>query len=86
MPRVKGEMVSCCRCPTTIFLKYLGKSDMDGGYSSYEKYEELPKEWMHESQFGYLCPKCSKEFQTFCRDFFPDPVAPAWQWALDWAE
>ena len=86
MPRVKGELVTCSRCSTSIFLKLLGKEALDGGYSSYEKYEELPKEWMHETQFGYLCPKCAKEFQTFCRDFFPKPVAPAWRYALDWEE
>lgn len=82
MSRVKGELVSCCRCPTTIFLKYLGKEALDGGFSSYEKYEELPDEWMYESVFGYLCPACAREFQTFCRDFFPKPLAPAWRKAL----
>ena len=87
MPRVKGEMVTCCRCSTSIFLKFIRSETLDGGYGDkYEKYEELPKEWMYETYFGYLCPKCSKEFQTFCRDFFPGTLAPRWTSALDWEE
>ena len=86
MPRVKGELVICSRCGHSVFLKLIGKEALDGGYSSYEKYEELPKEWMYETQFGYLCPKCAKEFQTFCRDFFPGGLAQRWTSALDWEE
>lgn len=84
MPRVKGELVSCCRCPTTIFLKYLGTDSF--GFRDEDRFESLPREWMYQTQFGYLCPKCAKEFQTFCRDFFPGSLAPAWTNALDWEE
>ena len=86
MAEVKGKLVSCCRCSNAIFLKLLGREALDGGYSSYDKYEDLPKEWMYETQFGHLCPKCAKEFQIFCRDFFPGNIAPAWRNALDWVE
>ena len=86
MPKFKGTLITCSRCNTAIFLKHLGKENLDGGHSSYDKYEELPKEWMSETQFGYLCPRCAREFQRFCRDFFPKEVASAWRNALEWEE
>ena len=77
---VKGGLCTCSRCSNSVFLMYTGS---DYGQ---EIYQSLPKEWMHETQFGYLCPKCAKEFQTFCKDFFPKGVAVSWTWALDYEE
>ena len=65
----KGEMIICCRDDNFVFLKYLGKGDMDGGYTTWDRFEDLPKEWLYDSRFGYLCPECAKEFKIFVNKF-----------------
>ena len=76
-----GKLVTCDRCGHTIFLERIGTEE----WSNRAAYKDLPREWMQESQFGHLCPKCAKEFQTFCKGFFKH-VAVAWERALDYEE
>lgn len=73
-----GKMITCKKCGTNLFLKYLGKQDMYGGYESYSKFEEVPKGWWTTVGLGYLCPKCAHEFLSIVRDFFGDDIAPVW--------
>ena len=79
-----GKMITCSRCDRDdnfVFLKYIRHIPMDGGYSpGYNEFEELPKEWLYESEFGYLCPECASEFRRFMTDFFgEDKVISKWK-------
>lgn len=78
MQPVKGMMVTCSRCGHQHFLKYLGKGDADGGYTTWDKYEKLPEEWLYETQVGYLCPECANKFRAFVTEFMDGKVAPSW--------
>lgn len=78
-----GKLITCDRCGRIIFLKYTGLKDC--GFRDQDEFESVPREWMHQEQFGDLCPSCAKEFQIFCRDFFPS-VAASWTFALDYEE
>ena len=86
MSSTKGKLLTCNRCGNTVFLKFLEKVDMDGGFSpSYDKYENKPKEWMWNSEIGDLCPKCAREFQLFILRFMhgdSTKIAPSWKSAL----
>ena len=75
----KGKMIICCRDDNFVFLKYLGKGNADGGYTTWDKFEDLPKEWLYDSRFGYLCPECAKEFKIFVNKFFNGNLAPVWK-------
>lgn len=83
MARKEGILITCDRCGNTKFLEYRGTNQTDGGYTTYPVYEKLPSDWMHENAFGYLCPECARKFQTFCAEFFPKKLAPAWRGAID---
>ena len=79
MSEVTGKLIGCARCDSMIFLKLLEKVDMDGGYSHYDKYQNLPKSWIYDSHFGYLCPDCAGFFADKMNEFFMGrPLAPAW--------
>lgn len=72
MSKVKGELLTCDRCGETIFLKYLGKGNADGGYTTWDKYEDA-EEWGYEVHSN-LCPKCMKEYKEMINDFFGKKV------------
>ena len=79
MCEVMGKMITCHKCKSGLFLEYLGKQDLYGGYDSYSKFEEVPKGWWTTVGLGYLCPKCAPEFLSVVREFFGDNIAPAWR-------
>lgn len=72
MSKVKGELLTCDRCGETIFLKYLGKGDADGGYTTWDKYENA-EGWGYEVRYN-LCPKCMEEYKEMINDFFGKKV------------
>lgn len=76
----KGKMVSCHRCGTNLFLKYIGKGDADGGYTTWDRYEDPPEDWLYETEFGYLCPECANVFKTFMTEFIgKDKIIQKWR-------
>lgn len=78
------RVVTCDRCSKHIYLEKTGTETPDWG-ETYDVYQELPKEWMYNSEIGYLCPECARVFQLFVLDFFDrnaDKIAPAWKYAL----
>lgn len=79
MSSKKGKMVTCCRCENWVFLEFIGKEHGDGGYTTWDKFEELPEGWLYASQFGDLCPECAREFKTWVNEFFNGKVAPSWK-------
>ena len=81
MSRVSGDLVTCSRCGETIFLAKLGSRDLDGGFSRYDVFEELPDDWLFITQLeGHLCPNCSNTFKQIIADFMHGvSIAPAWR-------
>lgn len=80
MSEIKGKLVTCDRCGTTLFLKHVSHVDMDGGLSrGYEKYEDLPDEWLFETEFGHLCPVCTYDFRYFISGFMNGKVPQKWK-------
>ena len=75
----KGMMHYCHRCDEKIFLKYVGKGETDGGYTTWDKYEDLPEGWLYETEFGYLCPKCAREFKIMMTNFFNGDILAKWR-------
>ena len=41
MAEIKGKMIICERCGSEIFLKETGKTEMDGGYTNIQNYENF---------------------------------------------
>lgn len=78
-----GKRLTCDRCGQSIFLKYLGKGDADGGYTTYDRYEDIPDSWMYTTRMGYLCSDCADSFRTFVYQFMDGNVA--WGWKPLWA-
>ena len=79
MSEQRGKLVECDRCGCTVFLKYLGQGELDGGYTRWDKFEKLPETWMYESQVGCLCDKCAGLFRAFIHKLKNgEHIAPAW--------
>lgn len=79
MSERKGKLVSCDRCGREIFLKYIGKGEADGGYTIWDRFENLPDDWMYTSQIGTLCPHCAGLFRIFIYKLMGSKsIAPAW--------
>ena len=56
-------MLTCDMCGATVFLKYLGDGETDGGFTKWRKYEDA--EGWRSFHFGKVslanvCPKCSE--------------------------
>ena len=79
MNGVLGKMVKCSRCELNLFLQYKGKGELDGGYTTFNNFEDVPKDWLYGTEFGYLCPKCAHKFKQIVTKFFDGNVAPKWQ-------
>lgn len=76
---VRGKLVACDRCGKKIFLKYLGKGEADGGYTTWDKFEAKPETWMNFTEFGTLCNECGGVFRNFINIFLSGKsVAPTW--------
>lgn len=75
MAKVNGQIVSCDRCGSEIFLKCTGEDEADGGFTRWNEFEPLPEGWdfvavpksvgwpgSGNAYNGYLqvCPECHK--------------------------
>ena len=79
MSKQKGLLHVCNHCGTTAFRRFLGEEATDGGYTRYDKHEDLPKGWFSYSGLGDLCPECAKQFLKIVDEFFPGSKAPIWK-------
>lgn len=73
MAEVRGKLLTCDRCGTTVFLKVIKESDLDGGFTKYTKFEDAPEGWEYHREPGtygcHLCPTCNKTYKSILKDF-----------------
>lgn len=79
MSQEQGKFIKCDRCNRTIFLKYLGQGETDGGYTTWDKFEDPPKEWACGSivigePYVDLCPRCSAKHRDLVRRFMREDI------------
>lgn len=73
MARANGQLITCDRCDKQHFLKYIGKGVTDGGYTTWDKFEETPKGWKNHSIVGLLCPECNDALNRLLNAFLRTP-------------
>lgn len=79
MSETKGKLIVCERCGFELFRKFIGKGEADGGYTTWDKYEETPEDWLYTTQIGNLCPYCAGTFRAFLHKFVPHKERANWK-------
>lgn len=72
MAEVKGKLLTCDRCQKTWFLKYLGDTELDGGFTQIANFEDDPEWQSHatvQGKYVTLCPACAEEWKRIGIDF-----------------
>lgn len=68
MSRINGQLVTCDRCGTEIFVKHIGDGELDGGFTRWNNFESLPNGWGgHKGKT--LCPDCFREWNRLETEF-----------------
>lgn len=67
MAEFEGKNLVCDLCGRSVFLKYIGEGESDGGFTKWRKYEEKPKGWSSMSCvrfiFPNVCPSCAERIE-----------------------
>lgn len=66
--RTCGQLRTCDRCGSYVFLKCIGEGETDGGYTRWSKFEEA-EGWSKERDIGDLCPSCTAELEAMKAEF-----------------
>ena len=69
MSRVNGQLLTCDRCKKQIFRKVTGEGERDGGFTRWNKFEDIPEGWTSPHTLGDLCPDCSIKWECLNNDF-----------------
>lgn len=69
MSEVNGRLCTCDRCGETVFRKFIGIGETDGGFTTWDKFEPYPEGWDSHYDIGTLCPICSAEYNRILREF-----------------
>ena len=68
MAKVNGRIYSCDRCGDKIFVKTIGDKEMDGGFTRYNTFEDMPDGWGYDCRVGMdLCPECKEELDSIIK-------------------
>ena len=65
----KGMIIGCDRCGKELRRKRLGETELDGGFTHVEMFEEIPETWKYRYEIGYLCPECNTAYETLVKNF-----------------
>ena len=57
-----GKIVICDRCGREVRRKLLERTELDGGFTSTNRFVEMPGTWEYRHETGWLCPDCADEF------------------------
>lgn len=67
MAETEGKLLTCDLCGATVFLKYVGDGEADGGFTKWRRYEDRPDGWQtwHVTDVIHstLCPSCNERMQ-----------------------
>ena len=67
MAETEGKLLTCDLCGATVFLKYVGDGEADGGLTKWRRYEDRPDGWQtwHVTDVIHstLCPSCNERMQ-----------------------
>lgn len=67
MTAIEGKMLTCDVCGKSIFLRFIGEREADGGYTKWREYENADG-WtsihVGEISLGNVCPKCGELLQN----------------------
>jgi hypothetical protein len=69
MAHVNGRLTTCDRCGAMVFSKSTGEGETDGGYTRWNKFEQLPAGWKNTYDAGMLCPDCSAKYREMIKKF-----------------
>ena len=69
MSEWQGMIIGCDRCGKELRRKRLGETELDGGFTHVERFEEMPETWKYRYEIGYLCPECNSEYELLLRNF-----------------
>lgn len=67
MAEARGKLLTCDRCQKTRFLKYLGDTELDGGFTQIANFEDDPDWQTHatvQGKYVTLCPACAEEWMN----------------------
>lgn len=73
MAKINGQLLICDKCGKTHFRKYIGKGVTDGGYTTWDMFEEQPTGWEHHDIVGFLCPDCNNALNKLLDCFLHQP-------------
>lgn len=66
MSAIEGKMLTCDVCGKSIFLKFVGEREADGGYTKWREYENADG-WssihVGKISLGNVCPKCFERIE-----------------------
>lgn len=69
MSEWKGMIIGCDRCGKELRRKRLGETELDGGFTHVERFEEMPETWKYRYEIGHLCPECNAEYEEIITKF-----------------
>lgn len=78
-----GKLVTCNRCGTKIFLRFIGETNLDGGFTKINNFEPLPPEWLWITDYGLLCDNCAGQLRDKVHDFLGDDATSKWKHPLN---
>lgn len=61
MAYYNGRLMICDRCGAKGFARTTGEGDADGGYTRWNKFEDL-EGWSYETDIGSMCPVCAAQW------------------------
>lgn len=70
--RQEGELLTCDRCGTSTFRKLVGSTELDGGFTHVNHFEDVPEGWTYASDLGKtmnFCPSCSLVYKKTLENF-----------------
>lgn len=67
MTAIEGKMLTCDVCGKSLFLKFVGEREADGGYTKWREYENADG-WTMNVHVGEIwlknvCPECGELLQ-----------------------
>jgi len=63
-----GKLVVCDICANSVFLKFTGEKDLDGGFTRFNTFESSPDGWDRYKDIGQVCPTCHEKIINYANE------------------